>query len=90
MKLSTYKISTDRQLDNNWLFYTKIIVRSLFIPIKSLLFYVFCPIFDNRFNKIGIFLKYDFASEKYLFPKVQKSSNPQNDLKLKLNESRLR
>ena len=79
MKLITYKFSISEQSDNNPLADAKSIIRYLFISLKSLLFYIFCPIFDN---KIGIFLKCHFAIENELFPEVQKSSNVISDLKL--------
>lgn len=78
MKLITYKFSIGEQSDNNPLSD----VQYLFIPLKSLLFYLFCPIFDNKINKIGDFLKCHFAIENELFLEVEKSSNPKSGLKL--------
>ena len=82
MKLITYKFSISGQSDNNPLSDAKSIIRYLFNPLKSLVFYIFCSIFDNKINKIGIFLKCHFAIENELFPEVQKSSNVISDLKL--------
>lgn len=89
MKSSTYNISIHRQFDYNFAQYAKLIVRDSYIPLKTLLFYIFCPIFDNKINKIGNLLKCDFATENDIFPKVHKSSNPNKNSKLEQNESRL-
>lgn len=89
MKLIPYKFSISGQSDNHPLSDTKSIIQYLFIPLKSLLFYVFCPIFDNIFIKIGDFSKYHFAIENELFPEVQKSRNTKSYPKLEQNESRL-
>lgn len=88
MKRITYKLSIGEQPDSNSPPIAKTIVRYLFIPFKSLQFYVFYPIFDNKKTKMDKFLKYSFATINDLFPEVLKLSNPINELKLIQNESR--
>lgn len=82
MKRITYNFLINGQSDNSPLSDAKSIIQYLFIPLKSLLFYVFCPIFDNKINKIGNFSKCHFAIKNELFPEVKKSSNTKCDLKL--------
>ncbi len=82
MKLTSYKFSNSVQSDNHPLSDGKNIMLNLFIPLKSLLFYVFCPIFDNIFQKTGNFSRCHFFTENDLFPEVQKYSNIKSNLKL--------
>lgn len=87
--MKSSSISRRRQFDYNLALYAKLFVRDTYIPLKTLLIYIFCPIFDNKINKIGNLLKCDFATENDIFPKVHKSSNPNKNSKLEQNESRL-